>query len=64
MIFFGLRDCMVFFWPKRWGDFFLAERLRDFFDPKDCLIFLWPERLHDFFWPKKLRDFFLAREVV
>ena len=53
---FALQGCVIFFRPKRLGDFFWDREVACFF---------LPERLGDFFldhifWLERLRDFSLA----
>ena len=63
MIFFGLRGCLIFFWPKRLHDFLLPEWLREFFGPERFHDFFLADRLHDFFWAERLRGFFWTNRL-
>ena len=58
----------MIFYALEVAQFFLPERLRDFFGPSGYVIFLaqevghdffsWPKKLYNFFWPERLRDIF------
>ena len=62
--FFCLRGCvtcflfrdvaLLFFWPKRLRDFFLAQEVYDLFCLRGCVIFL----------ARDVAYFFMARDVV
>ena len=55
---------MIFFSPKRLGDFFCPERLGDFFLSREVKCFFCPITLGDFFFvPRGWLIFFLSQEV-
>ena len=54
-IFFGLRSCVILFWPERLHDFNWPERLPNTFLALEVAFF---------FWPRGCTTFFLAEKVA